>query len=158
NASGRCGLRFSDLPPASLFHLREWLFFNAMAGVASAQIDESEVPPRPVDPPPIRPNFTHTLAAFAAVQRELDSLGSDLMAALQLIATRAQTLVKATGAAIALGANEPDVMVCRASAGADAPPVGARLQVGSGFSGECVRAGRLLRCDDTESDDRVDRE
>jgi TPR repeat protein len=33
-----------------------------------------------------------------------------------------------------------------------------QLQVGSGFSGECVRTGRLLRCDDTELDPRVDRE
>ena len=34
----------------------------------------------------------------------------------------------------------------------------ARLQVGSGFSGECVRTGRSLRCDDSETDDRVDRD
>src|SRR5271165_5975598 len=39
-----------------------------------------------------------------------------------------------------------------------APPVGARLQVGSGFSGECVKSGTLLRCDDSETDVRVDRE
>jgi hypothetical protein len=32
------------------------------------------------------------------------------------------------------------------------------LQVGSGFSGECVRTGRTLRCDDTETDEMVDRE
>ncbi len=49
-------------------------------------------------------------------------------------------------------------MTCRASAGPSAPPVGAILQVGSGFSGECVRAGSMLRCDDSETDDRVDRE
>jgi hypothetical protein len=49
-------------------------------------------------------------------------------------------------------------MICRASSGEDAPPEGARLQVGSGFSGECVRTGRILRCDDAETDGRVDRE
>jgi hypothetical protein len=32
------------------------------------------------------------------------------------------------------------------------------LQVGSGFSGECVRTGRTLRCDDTETDALVDRQ
>src|SRR4029077_16009214 len=48
-------------------------------------------------------------------------------------------------------------MTCVASAGDDAPPVRSRLQVGSGFSGECVRTGRSLRCDDSETDDRVDR-
>ncbi len=49
-------------------------------------------------------------------------------------------------------------MICRASAGPSAPPVGATLQVGSGFSGECVRTGKMLRCDDAETDERVDRE
>jgi hypothetical protein len=49
-------------------------------------------------------------------------------------------------------------MICRASAGPSAPPVGAALQVGSGFSGECVRTGSMLRCDDTEADERVDRQ
>jgi hypothetical protein len=156
DGSGRSGFRFYDLPPTSLFHLREWLFFNAMAGVASAQADESSIPQRPAEP--IRPSYTDTLAALGAVQREVDSLGTDLVAALQLIALRAQTLVQASGAAIALAGNEPEVMVCRASAGPDAPPVGARLQVGSGFSGECVRSGRMLRCDDSETNDLVDRD
>ncbi|MGB7863058.1 MAG: GAF domain-containing protein, partial [Candidatus Sulfotelmatobacter sp.] len=49
-------------------------------------------------------------------------------------------------------------MLCRASSGPSAPPVGVTLQVGSGFSGECVRTGKLLRCDDTETDERVDRQ
>jgi len=49
-------------------------------------------------------------------------------------------------------------MICRASAGQDAPGVGARLTIGSGFSGECVRTGQLLRCEDSETDPLVDRE
>jgi hypothetical protein len=49
-------------------------------------------------------------------------------------------------------------MICRARAGTDAPDVRARLRIGSGFSGECVRSGALLRCDDSETDPRVDRE
>ena len=51
-----------------------------------------------------------------------------------------------------------DEMTCRASAGEDAPGVGARLRMGSGFTGECVREGRPLRCDDSETDTRVDRD
>jgi len=31
DSTGRSGLRFSELPPVSLFRLREWLFLNAMA-------------------------------------------------------------------------------------------------------------------------------
>ena len=36
--------------------------------------------------------------------------------------------------------------------------MGVTLYVDSGFSGECVRSGKLLRCDDTETDERVDRQ
>ena len=169
NATGRVGLHFSELPPASLFRLREWLFLNAMAGVANAEIEPAEThqpvthdpsvhDPVPLNPSPPVPNYTDTLAAVSAVQREVEAVGADLPAALQLIAERAQTLVRASGAAIALATADPDVMDCRASSGVDAPPIGARLQVGSGFSGECVKAGSSLRCDDSELDERVDRE
>lgn len=90
---------------------------------------------------------------------------NDLDSALQLIARRAQSLTLASGAAIALTwpedapsyAQGSDVMSCRASAGDDAPGVGTCLRVGSGFSGECVREGKWLRCDDSETDARVDR-
>jgi hypothetical protein len=90
-------------------------------------------------------------------------LSPELDEELHLIARQAQELTLASGAAIALTAPEDaaqstDEMTCRASAGEDAPDVGARLQVGSGFSGECVREGKLLRCDDSETDSRVDRE
>ena len=157
NDSGRAGIRFSDLPPDSLSHLREWLFVNVMAGVANGEVDLT-VPFGSRNQPAPRPNYTDTLAAVTAVQRQVEALGSDLAGALQLIAERTQTLVRATGAAIALSDTDPDFMVCRASSGPDAPPNGARLQVGSGFSGECVQTGRLLRCDDSELDARVDRQ
>jgi hypothetical protein len=49
-------------------------------------------------------------------------------------------------------------MVCRARAGTDSPELGAKLEAGAGFSGECVRAGIAITCDDTEYDPRVDRE
>jgi len=161
NASGRAGLHFSELSPESLSRLREWLFVNVMAGVANGETDdEAEIAASTSSPEDVSPlpNYTDTLAAVSAVQRQVEALGSDLAAALQLIAERAQTLVRASGAAIALAEADPDFMGCRASSGLDAPPVGARLQVGSGFSGECVKSGTLLRCDDAEIDSRVDRE
>jgi TPR repeat protein len=154
NQTGRSGIRFTELPPESLSRLREWLFVNVMAGVANGEVDLSA----PFAPHVARPNYTDTLAAITAVQRQVEALGPDLAAALQLIAERAQALLHATGAAIALADSAPDFMVCRASSGSDAPPTGARLQVGSGFSGECVKTGFLLRCDDTELDPRVDPE
>jgi len=157
NPSGRCGFRFSNLPPASLTRLREWLLLNALAGAANAEAGLRIPPHAMADAAPL-PSYTDTLAAVTAVQREAETLGADLVAALHLVASRALTLVRASGAAIALAAEDPKFMICRASAGPDAPPVGARLQVGSGFSGEAVRTGRVLRCDDTETDPRVDRE
>ena len=112
--------------------LREWLFVNVMAGVANGDAEVAAfVGSRDVAPP--RPNYTDTLAAVTAVQRQVEALGSDLAGALQLIAGRAQTLVRASGAAIALADADPDFMVCRASSGADAPPVGARLAGGFRF-------------------------
>lgn len=154
DAAARAGLSFLELPPASLLRLREWLFMNVMSAAANRE----DMPPLPPANGTPRPNYTDTLAAVTAVQRQAEALGSDLSAALELIAGRAQNLVRASGAAIALATSDADFMECRASSGQDAPPVGARLQVGSGFSGECVKTGRLLRCDDSELDSRVDRE
>jgi putative methionine-R-sulfoxide reductase with GAF domain len=101
-------------------------------------------------------DYTSILTALAAVKREVDSLGPDLEGALQLLAQRAQTFTRATGAAIAL--TEGSSMICRASAGDSVPGLGVRFSVGSGFSGECVRTGQLLRCEDSETDPVVDRE
>ena len=157
NESGRAGLRFSDLPAESLKRLREWLFANVMSGVANGEAEIAAFAASRSAAPP-RPNYTDTLAAVAAVQRQVEALGSDFPAALKLVSDSALTLLHASGAAIALAESEPGFMVCRATSGPDAPPVGARLQVGSGFSGECVKSGLLLRCDDTEVDSRVDRE
>jgi len=151
--TGRTGLRFSDLSPESLARLREWLFVNVMAGVANG---ETEIPLSSPETAPPRANYTDTLAAVTAVQRQVESLGPNRERALQLISERAQTFLRASGAAIALAEDDPGFMICKASAGNDAPPVGARLQVGSGFSGECVKGGKLLRCDDAETDARVD--
>jgi GAF domain-containing protein len=157
NASGRAGLRFSELPPTSLLRLREWLFVNAMTGVANAE-EANLAALSAAERAPLRPSYSDTLAAVTAVQREVEALGADLAGALQLIATRTQTLLRASGTALALADATPGFMVCRANAGEDAPPVGARLQIGLGFSGECVKTGRLLKCDDAEADSRVDHE
>jgi TPR repeat protein len=157
NPSGRTGLRFSELPPAALSRLRDWLFVNVMAGVANGEAEIAAFTgTRDADPP--RPGYSDILVALTAVQRQVQNAGSDLAGALKIITERAQALLRASGAAIALADGDPNFMICRASSGPDAPPVGARLQLGSGFSGECVRKGKLLRCNDSEIDERVDRE
>ena len=80
----------------------------------------------------------------------------DLEAALQLLAERAQYITGASGAAIALF--EESEMICRASAGPSAPELGAEVQMKPGLTGESVRTRQVLRCDDAETDSRVNRE
>jgi hypothetical protein len=82
----------------------------------------------------------------------------DLDAALQLLADRAQYITGANGAAIALRRNGKNDLLCRASAGSNAPELGALLSTEFGLSGESVRTRRPLRCDDAECDGRVNRE
>jgi len=155
DATGRAGIQFLDLQPESLHVLKKWLFADALAGCAdhSAGALVVEQPDRWGE---VGPDRTSVLAALAAVGKEVESLGPDVDAALHLIARRAQAFTPSTAAAI--GLTDGTDMICRATAGPNAPPVGVRLRVGSGFSGECVRSGILLRCDDSETDPRVDRE
>jgi putative methionine-R-sulfoxide reductase with GAF domain len=162
--SGKVGIRFPAMPEASLQQLKQWLFVNALTGCdyRVSQQTESAVDPPDDGQVPAEfesdavPDYSSILTALTAVKREVEAIGSNLDAALQLIAERSLGFLRASGAAIALSRGAE--MICLARAGDDAPPLGARLQVGSGFSGECVRAGRLLRCDDCESDPRVDQE
>lgn len=91
----------------------------------------------------------HSLVEMA--QRDLD-------AALQLLAERAQYITGASGVAIALRRGGYNHMQCRASAGSNAPELGALLSAEFGLSGESVRTRLPLRCDDTERDTRVNRE
>ncbi len=72
---------------------------------------------------------------------------------LQLVAQRAIAITGADGLGIALAENNE--IVLRASAGAIKPDVGARIQRDSAFSGACFRTAQIIRCDDTETDDRV---
>jgi hypothetical protein len=157
DSTGRVGLGFPALADSTQHRLQEWLFLNAMASAANAASSALH-PLAASDKSVLRPNYTDTLTAAAAVQREAESLGGDLEAVLLLVASRSRSLLRASGAAIALAAKDAGFMICRASAGSSAPPVGATLQVGSGFSGECVRTGRMLRCDDAETDMLVDRD
>jgi len=180
NNSGRAGIRFPKLTGQSLRQLREWLFVNvltafdhargwtapadadASAGASGGPLRLHGVPQGVANDVPRHEAFRAAepardrLAEMSAVQREVEAGGYDREAALQLMAEQALVLTRATGAAIALSVG--DEMICQASAGSDAPPLGMRLQASSGFSGECVRTGRCLRCDDSETDDRVDRE
>jgi hypothetical protein len=174
DALGRAGVRFSELPEEGRRRLNDWLALNAGAPSQSAPKVTLSKMAWPMgtksaggaDGRPMAVSLeaesaaaagsTNGGATSATVQYEFSSLGTDLTAALRFIGERARTLTRGTSAAIALV--HKGVVVCRASIGDKAPALGTRLDVNSGLSGECFRAGRALRCDDTENDPRVDLE
>src|SRR5262249_50344987 len=75
---------------------------------------------------------------------------------LTVVAQRAQAFTNASGVAIALSEGNADEIVCRARSGSSAPEVGAALRVEGSFTGLCIQTGKELRCDDCETDTRVD--
>ncbi len=97
----------------------------------------------------------HHLAAKLAGHMEGAS-PSDLALDLVLneIVQQARLATTATGAAIAL--LRDGEMVCRASSGTGAPDLGTRLHTHLGLSGACLRTREVQRCDDAETDPRVD--
>jgi protein TonB len=86
------------------------------------------------------------------------ALSADLALDLVLneIVEHARLATGATAAAIALARG--DEIVCRATTGDNAPDLGVQLNVHSGLSGACVQSKKWQRCDDTETDPRVDAE
>ena len=95
------------------------------------------------------------LAAIAEISRAVSKAG-DLRTALSLVAAGAVEVTRSTGAAIAVGASGQ--MTCWATSGPTSPPLGAAVPLETGLSGECLRSRRALRCDETASDPRVNRE
>jgi len=93
---------------------------------------------------------------FSKLVEEIASGNVELDVLLSRIAVAAQSLTNANGAA--LGMRRDGVVVCVGRSGETAPGLGARLSEDSGISGACLRTGQTLRCDDTETDLRVDAE
>jgi TonB family protein len=77
-----------------------------------------------------------------------------LQMVLHEIVEQASLATGATGAAIAL--YHEGELVCRASHGLTAPTLGARLDAGTGLSGECLRTQQIQVCDDARTDLGVD--
>ncbi|HLO75223.1 MAG TPA: sensor domain-containing diguanylate cyclase [Magnetospirillum sp.] len=90
------------------------------------------------------------------IQADIAKLGLDLGGVMSLVVEQTLGLIGADGAAIELAEGED--MVYRAASGSAAAQIGLRLKLDSSLSGLCVRTGETLRCDDSENDDRVDRE
>ena len=95
------------------------------------------------------------LSAIIATQYDIATAGHNFTDVMTLIAERTQKLTRAKGAAIEL--IEGDELVYRVGTGMASPHVGLRLAIASSLSGQCMRLNETLRCDDTESDPRVNR-
>ena len=105
----------------------------------------------------LEPSQQANSTALLAVLRDALASGHHPVDAIfRAVADTARLLTGANGTAIALRTN--DVVVCRARSGEIAPAIGALLNVDSGISGECFRTSRTLRCDDTQTDARVEPE
>lgn len=99
---------------------------------------------------------SNRLLEVIKAQTEIARLGMDLGAVMAAVARRAQQLAGAAGSVIELAEN--DEMVYRGAAGIAAPQLGLRLKRVGSLSGLCVEQGKPLRCDDSETDPRVDRQ
>jgi len=162
--SGRTGIRFPQMSDASRGQLRDWLEANAKLApdTEAAPPTDAAAGSQPDPQAHSRPGhgaaYSSLVNEWVEIEKEVELCGPDLDPALHLIAQRALTLTWASGTAIALiNKLRPSEMICRARAGTDSPEIGACLEAGSGFSGQCIQAGTAVTCDDTESDSRVDR-
>ncbi len=90
------------------------------------------------------------------LQTDIARLGLDLGNVMNLVAERTLSLTDADGAAIELA--EDGDMVYRAVSGSARSALGLRISGQGSLSGLCVSTGEALRCDDSETDPRVDRE
>ncbi|TXH04555.1 MAG: GGDEF domain-containing protein [Nevskiaceae bacterium] len=96
------------------------------------------------------------LLGVIQTQTDIARLGPDLGAVMTLAAERAQALTSADGAVVELV--EGDDMVYRAVSGMASHQLGLRLKRATSLSGLCATTGQLMRCGDSETDGRVDRE
>jgi len=125
--------------------------FPPSFGASNSRLGPSGQRPFVVRPMSHEPDAVEVIAA---IRRQITSRQQTPGAILNAIAVVAQALTGATGAAIAIV--QHGQALCLARSGETAPELGDRLDLGAGISGECLRAGRILLCDDTQLDPRVD--
>jgi len=143
DSSGRLGIRFEEIAELGRVHLAQWLSLDRRPVVLPGLNAAAPTWPAP-----------YTRDEIAALRRDLITEKLEGDAALAFVVERVRNVTRATGAAIAL--EDGSVIVCRVSSG-NAPGIGARLDPNAGLSGECIRTGEIVRCEDTENDPRADR-
>jgi hypothetical protein len=171
--TGRGGIRFSALSESSRQILREWLFANLLIGCSNRAARTEQLAQREGEKSPELADVTRASnvvpisggnevisnvereLAIHSDAREIDN-DIDVETVFQLISDRALSLTGACGSALAFLTDGK--MICRARAGEPSLPLGAPVDANEGLSGECVRTGLLVCCEDMEKDPRVDPE
>jgi diguanylate cyclase (GGDEF)-like protein len=96
------------------------------------------------------------LRAIIQTQTEIAASDLELDAVMELIARRAQDLTQGSGGVIEIA--DGDEMIYRVTTGEATPFLGVRLKMAASLSGLCVQEEKVLLCDDTANDSRVDKE
>ncbi|HEX7437541.1 MAG TPA: PAS domain S-box protein, partial [Caldimonas sp.] len=94
-------------------------------------------------------------AGIVRLQQQIASSPADLQTSMDLIAERAQELTGAEGASIAFVDGED--LAYRAVCGMAVARLGLRVRLQGSLAGLSVERDELLRCDDSETDPRVNR-
>lgn len=94
------------------------------------------------------------LAVVIATQQEIAIRNPNLDAVMAVITDRTQKSLGADGAVIEM--LEGDELVYRAASGIASAYVGLRMKVGTSLSGKCIATGKIMLCDDSETDTRVE--
>jgi diguanylate cyclase (GGDEF)-like protein len=102
------------------------------------------------------PQESSILKSLLEAQTEISTADPNLATVMDLVARYSHELTGAEGAAIELA--EGGDMVYRAVSGMAAGQIGLRISRHGSFSGLCVERGQSMVCDDSEVDNRVDRE
>lgn len=132
--TGRVGVQFLQLTDRSSTHLQEWLKVTRDPFAVSEAT--ASVPLAP-----------HSVPSGSGPNDELDT-----ESALAMIADRARSVTRSEGAAIIVAG--PTGFVCRASSG-KAPATGTPAAADGSLTGECLRLGVTVMCEDTAADARV---
>jgi diguanylate cyclase (GGDEF)-like protein len=98
----------------------------------------------------------YILMEIIRLQTEIARHGLDLTGVVNAVVERIPTITNAEGSIVEYA--EGDEMVYRGAGGIAGSLLGTRVKREGSLSGLCVRQGRILRCDDTIIDPRVDRE
>ena len=94
---------------------------------------------------------------LARLSSNLGASSTDLSAGRELAAMveRVRELTNSSGAAIALTTDIAGEIDCRASSGATAPETGRTVVMEDSLTAHCIQSGKQVRCDNAETDLRV---